>query len=110
VELKSAIQSQLKRIGNLSSLAGKTAAQARFSVFGVALQIVNVRVNNQGALEFTLTGVLPGGTIRLERSSDLNKWDPVTANSGVTSIPMTLRDDQPATDKRGYYRIVVGTP
>ena len=105
VDLKSALQIYRDQAGSLENLVGKTSAQVRFFL-GIQIQIVNPKINSIGGLEFTVTGVLPSGTLHAEYSDDLAKWN-VLSLAPVTTLPATVRDDQPFAAKQRYYRVVV---
>src|SRR5439155_15518547 len=106
VELKSAIQEQLDRVGGtLTNLTGKTSSETRSIVLGIPLQIVNSRINTNGGFEFTVKGQL-SGTLRVEYSDDLMQWT-ILDLAPVLQLPADLRDDRPISAKQRYYRVVV---
>ena len=106
VVLKAAIQEQLDRVGRtLTNLTGKTSTEARRMVLGIPTQIVNPRINTNGAIEFTVTGELTG-TLRVKTSDDLIRWTVLTLPP-VTALPAILSDNRPVTAKQRYYRIVI---
>jgi GH25 family lysozyme M1 (1,4-beta-N-acetylmuramidase) len=102
VELKSAIQQQLDRVGgNFTNLTGKTSIETRRIFLGIPIRIVNPKITTNGGFEFTVTGEI-SGTLRVESSEDLIQW--TTVDTGQS--PPIFRDERPLSAKQRYYRVV----
>jgi hypothetical protein len=103
--LKSAIEDEVGRIGNLDDLVGKRSMEARQIVLGLPLQIANPKINGNGQLEFTVYGEL-SGTLRLDRSADLKEWRAVDI-APVNELPTVLRDQLRVDVQQRYYRVIL---
>ncbi len=105
VQLKSAIQGELARIGPLENLEGKTGTESRQRVLGLPLQITNPKINATGAIEFTVTGEL-SAKLRVEFSEDLIKWTALDL-APINQLPAVLRDERPVSANQRYYRVII---
>jgi hypothetical protein len=111
VNLRSAIQRELQRIGALENFVGKMTAEARFVIANVELQLVAPRLGSDNKLEFTLTGISPTGALRLEGSPDLVHWQTLSQIT-ATQLPATVQTDSLPSARQMYFRIseVSNTP
>jgi hypothetical protein len=107
VALKSAILTEVNRIGTLDSLIGKTTAQVRLTVADVHLQLVNPKISSAGSADFILTGILPTGTFHAEYSEDLLNWVEWTPSPQITTLPATLHGPLGLSTLPRFYRVRV---
>jgi hypothetical protein len=101
VIIRSAIQSELARIGPLDNWVGKSSAQLRFQVADVRFRIVKAAFQN-ARMQFTVTGVLDRPA-RVEVSNDLLNWTPLGVQ--ITELPASVVDAEAASAGRKFYRV-----
>ena len=104
VQLKSAIDGELARVGPLTNLAGSTSLQVRQKALGLPLQITHAGINLSGAFEFILLSEL-GQTNRVQWSLDLQQWNDLTSVFSATTAT-NLVDPAAVGSTRRFYRVV----